>query len=478
MGCCSPSCAKWTTLSVSLVCLIIGLVLAVWWQSLFQKIVYEELSVSNEKTTGYQMWKETPIPMYLEFHLFNWTNSDRVEKYSVKPTFEELGPYTFYEHHIRENITFNDNDTITYMTKRTWQFLEDKSNGSLDDLLTVLNPIVVVVANRIKEEHYLVKRAVNFFFEEKGENIVVKKTVRDLLFEGYNDPLINIALKLNISGLKLPFKKFGWFVDRNNSVTYDGVFNMYSGGDDISKLGLITQWNYEHQTSYYKDTCGVVSGTSGELWYPPLSDDEIAIFASDLCSNVKLHRNGTDYLYGITGNQYVGQADVFDNGTYYKESKCFASGQPTGVRGVSSCKFGAPAYMSFPHFYLSDSVYRNQVEGMNPDPSKHATKISLEPNTGLPLRVYAAFQLNLLMERTEGINILSNIKTTMMPCFWFAQKAELSKDLSSVGKMLLIGKKLGTYTGYGFLVVGVILFGGFVILFKKRWHKEGERLLK
>lgn len=58
---------------------------------------------------------------------------------------------------------------------------------------------------------------------------------------------------------------------------------MYTGKDDISKLGIIAEWNYESQTSYYPDECGLVNGTSGELWYPPHSKEEISIFASDMC---------------------------------------------------------------------------------------------------------------------------------------------------------------------------------------------------
>lgn len=56
------------------------------------------------------------------------------------------------------------------------------------------------------------------------------------------------------------------------------------------------------------------------------------------CSNVKLHRNGTAYVHGIEGNLFEGFADVFDNGTYYESTSCFASNMPTGVRNVSKCK--------------------------------------------------------------------------------------------------------------------------------------------
>lgn len=101
--------------------------------------------MASQNTEGFKMWKETPIPMYMEFYFFNWTNPDKFEKYeTIKPNFVEMGPYTFNEHHIRENVVFNDNDTLTYFNKRTWKFLPDKSAGSLDDQITVLNPIVAV----------------------------------------------------------------------------------------------------------------------------------------------------------------------------------------------------------------------------------------------------------------------------------------------------------------------------------------------
>lgn len=91
------------------------------------------------------MWRETPIPMYLEIYMFNWTNAEQyVLTPSIKPIFNECGPYTFYEHHTRENITFNDNNTLTYFTKRTWRFLPEKSAGSLDDVVITLNPILAV----------------------------------------------------------------------------------------------------------------------------------------------------------------------------------------------------------------------------------------------------------------------------------------------------------------------------------------------
>lgn len=94
------------------------------------------------------MWKETPIPMFLTLYLFNWTNANEVieSKWKVKPKLRECGPYVFTEKHFRVNITFNANDTVTYLQKRVWHFVPDQSNGSLDDKITTVNPIIAVMS--------------------------------------------------------------------------------------------------------------------------------------------------------------------------------------------------------------------------------------------------------------------------------------------------------------------------------------------
>lgn len=70
---------------------------------------------------------------------------------------------------------------------------------------------------------------------------------------------------------------------------------------------------------------------------------------------------------------------------------------------ISSCRFGTPVFMSYPHFYGADEFYVNQVEGLNPSESKHKFYMTLEPNTGVPLEVAARLQLNMLVEEFPNI---------------------------------------------------------------------------
>ncbi len=42
----------------------------------------------------------------------------------------------------------------------------------------------------------------------------MKKTVRELLFDGYSDPILEVASELKkITNISIPFDKFGWFYD-------------------------------------------------------------------------------------------------------------------------------------------------------------------------------------------------------------------------------------------------------------------------
>ena len=96
---------------------------------------------------------------------------------------------------------------------------------------------------------------------------------------------------------------------------------------------------------------------------------------------------------------------LFFLGTMYPENECFCGGQcvPSGVMNISSCRFGSPVFMSYPHFYNADKFYVDQIDGMNPQRENHEFYMILEPTTGIALEVAARFQVNMLVEPISGI---------------------------------------------------------------------------
>lgn len=87
----------------------------------------------------------TPIPIYVKYRMFNWTNSEDIYEPNYKPNLVELGPYVFLEKHMRVNVSFHpENDTVTFDQIRTWHFMPEMSNGTLDDKITNVNVIAAV----------------------------------------------------------------------------------------------------------------------------------------------------------------------------------------------------------------------------------------------------------------------------------------------------------------------------------------------
>lgn len=210
------------------------------------------------------------------------------------------------------------------------------------------------------------------------------KTVREFLFEGYSDPLLNLAsiLPAGVTPVQIPFDKFGWFYSRNGSATYDGVFNMFTGVSDIHKFGEIGQWNYANPTKYYQSPCGIINGSAGEFFPPYQNKDNISLFVSDVCRTLTLQYKEPTIFDGIDGYRYWGDQTMFDNLTTRPENWCYCpSGEcaPSGAADISSCKFGAPAFISFPHFYHADPSYLEAVEGLSPNASIHQLYIDIEP---------------------------------------------------------------------------------------------------
>ncbi|XP_046739504.1 protein croquemort-like isoform X3 [Diprion similis] len=437
--------------------LIGGIAVGLSWMRIFNHILLKEL-ILTPTSTSYDMWKETPIPMYLKLHLYNWTNTQEfTNNATTKPHFVEMGPYVFREQHIKVNQTWNDNGTITFQQRRIWHFDESMSNGSLDDQITNLNVIGVTVGHTVRDEILAVRLAVNVMLGRFSERLFVTKTARELLFDGYSSEFLDFVHSLDIPGVNIPFEKFGWFYGRNLSDTYDGVFNMHTGVENVYNLGVLENWNYRNKTDFWSGECSSIRGTTGELWPPVDRDESIEIFAPDICTSLVLSRANNTEMLNVEGHKYITDRATFDNGTTVPSRACYCIKepcQPSGMLDVSECRFGAPAYVSLPHFYQADDYYINAVTGLEPGEGKYNFEMVLEPTTGIPLNVKAQMQINILVEPVNGIQLLTGIPAeTYIPMLWFSQEAQLSEELASQMETLLMLPMLGHV---GFTVIGAI----------------------
>lgn len=450
------------------------------WPAITKKIVDSQLELTNT-SKSFGMWQETPIPMYMDIYLFNWTNPEEVEKHKYKPKFTEMGPYVFSENHEKVNISWKKDHLVQYNQIRTYHFVPELSNGSLTDQVTNLNVIAVSAAYTVRY-HPLVLLGVDKMFKILNTNISVTKTVGEWLFDGYNDPVLDLIHTINSTQVpQFPFDKFGWFYGRNLSWSYDGLFEMHTGEDDITRLGLLARWNNMSKTDYYDSYCGMVNGTTGELWPPVNSTGNITLFVSDLCRSMMLEYNDTQSIEGINGYVYVGGRHLLDDGNLFPDNKCFCSNKPreegcslpTGVANVSLCRYGAPAFVSYPHFYLSDPYYTDKID-MPCATEKDMFSLTLEPNTGIPLDVKAKLQINLLMQHYSEIDLFSQVEEAFLPAMWFSQRAHITPALATRLQLVLHLPAIGVSVFSVCIVFGVVIFciGVYMALWGKRSVKK------
>lgn len=94
--------------------------------------------------------------------------------------------------------------------------------------------------------------------------------------------------------------------------------------------------------------------------------------------SLTLKSAGESELLGVTGNKYISDEEMFDNGDRVPSRKCYCKDvdcQPSGTLNVSNCKFGAPVFVSLPHFYLADESYTKNLTGMNPKKEDHEFRL-------------------------------------------------------------------------------------------------------
>ncbi|KAF2901037.1 hypothetical protein ILUMI_05149, partial [Ignelater luminosus] len=201
----------------------------------------------------------------------------------------------------------------------------------------------------------------------------------------------------------LHIDNIAFIFQRNNSYTIDGTYSVATGVD--GNIGKIFEWNYHNKILQNKDSCAKLGGSIGEFYSQRRSKDFIEMFIADTCKNYKLDFEEEVQVRGIPGYKYSARHSTLDNGTLVPENKCYCGGEcvPSGTMNITSCAYGAPTFLSLPHFYGADPYYVAQVEGLKPEKSKHEFFVTLEPRIGFCVDIALRLQFSFLLHPVEYI---------------------------------------------------------------------------
>lgn len=92
-------------------------------------------------TYAMNLFERPPLDIFLNIYVWNVTNSNEfLAGIDKKLKFSEVGPYVYKETLENLNTTFNPNGTLTYLTKRTTEFIRERSvSDPNEDVIQCLN---------------------------------------------------------------------------------------------------------------------------------------------------------------------------------------------------------------------------------------------------------------------------------------------------------------------------------------------------
>lgn len=465
---CPKHCARILALMALMAALILllgGVVVLLFDRKLFTTILEKNFPIVPGSPV-YPNWMKLPVPMYTSIYLFNITNLADVQR-GQKPILRQIGPFVYREVHQKVNVVHNSlNDTVTYEQKRTYQFIAEKSNGSLTDPVTILNPPGATVNFLAAKASPFVRMSIDLGLKLIKEPLFVTKPVGQILFDGYQDPLLTATAKLPDIIMPTKMDKFGFFYGRNGSDWFDGVFNMYTGQGNLSRLGQVATWNYTDHLKFYPGHCGQVSG-AGDFFPPGRQRTRVNLFSNDLCRTIELDYEKDGAIDGIETYRYVVKPDYMANKTSRASNWCFNPENeiPSGVYNATACRQGAPVFMSQPHFYQADPFYARQVDGMKPQADLHETAFEIEPQTGVPLTVKARFQVNFHLQPVPQVSLFKSIKTDMFfPVMWTETQVGFQESLAA--KMWFLSHLINicSILGYVMIAIGMGVLLSFVVM--------------
>ncbi|KAM6052571.1 scavenger receptor class B member 1 isoform 2-T2 [Chlamydotis macqueenii] len=439
-------------------------------------LIIKEQVVKNVRidpsSISFSMWKDIPVPFYMSVHFFEVLNPKEVLK-GAKPVLNQRGPYVYREFRYKTNITFHDNDTVSFLEYRKLFFQPHLSNGSEEEYIVVPNILMMGAAVMMENLPNFVKLVLSGALAGLKQQAFMNRTVGEIMW-GYEDPLIDTINAL-VPGL-IPFKgKFGLFVELNNSNS--GLFTVNTGMKNISKVHMVDSWNGLKKVNYWRSSeCNMINGTSGEMWPPFMSPTSLEFYSPDACRSMTLVYEQSGKFKGVPTYRFVAPKTLFANGTDYPPNEGFCPCMQSGIQNVSTCRMNAPMFISHPHFYNADPVLVNAVEGLHPSKDEHALFLDVHPMTGIPMNCSIKLQLNLYIKQVSGIMQTGKIKPVVLPLLWFAESGSIEGSvLKQFYNNLVLIPSLLDYLQYIFLGLSVPLIISAAVLMAKSQGTAAEK---
>lgn len=472
MGC-DQNCGLITGAIIGAVLAVFGGILMPVGDLLIEKTIKREV-VLEEGTMAFKNWVKTGTTVYRQFWIFDVQNPDEVAKNSIKIKVKQRGPYTYRVRYLaKENITQDPKDsTVSFVQPNGAIFEPSLSVGTENDNFTVLN-LAVAAAPHFYQNSFI-QGVLNTLIKKSKSSMFQTRSVKELLW-GYKDPFLSL--------IPYPISTtVGMFYPYNNTV--DGVYKVFNGKDNISKVAIIDTYKGKRNLSYWESYCDMINGTDAASFPPFVEKSRILrFFSPDICRSIYAVFESEVNLKGIPVYRFVLPANAFASPLQNPDNHCFCTEKVIsnnctsyGVLDIGKCKEGKPVYISLPHFLHASPDVSEPIEGLNPNEDEHRTYLDVETITGFTLQFAKRLQVNILVKPARRIEALRNLKRPyIVPILWLNETGTIGDEKAEMFRNQVTGKiKLLGLVERVLLGVGVVMFVAFMISYCACRSKNGK----
>ncbi|KAL5290122.1 SCRB3 family protein [Megaselia abdita] len=361
---------------IGVITLIIGILLSsIPWLDYF---ILKNLRLWND-TLSYYYWQRPGVIRLTKLYIYNVTNPDGFLR-GDKPKLREIGPFVYKEDMEKVNIKFHENFTVSYQHKKILRFVPELSIDKNTEIVTPNIPLLTLTSQS-NSLGILLSKALSLAVNMAKYKPFISVTADQLAF-GYDDALVSLAHTFYPKH-KRPMDRMGLLIGRNGTLTE--VSSIHTGHNSMKNFGYINKLNGLNYISAWKGTsCASVNGSEGSF-FPPRDItklNSVNVYDKDLCRVIPLVYQETVEKDGIEVDLFELDKKAYGNSKDNKENECFddySFAPEVGIQNISPCHYGAPVYLSNPHFYQTDDIYLNSVEGLTPNKTIHKTYFKIQP---------------------------------------------------------------------------------------------------
>ncbi|XP_031776848.1 uncharacterized protein LOC100123085 [Nasonia vitripennis] len=451
---------------------------------------------------GWQMryiWGKLPFSIDMKFYMFNLTNPDEVDN-GAKPIMQEIGPYVYSEYAEKAFQEDHDEDDSVSYNARSYFYFNPEKTAPLTGYEEIIVPnyvglgtMNIVVKERPGATNIVGKAIDNIL--RKPNSLFEKKRVKDILFDGMplDCTVKDFAGAALCNELKGQYKDFGLILVEENQYILSLIgprngtdsprMRVYRGVKNLSKLTELIMYADKTNMSVWEDDyCDKFRGTEATLFRPFLNNkgkDDLDLVYSSLCRSFTLRADGFGEWNGLKTIRYT--TDLGTDGRTNPKDRCYCEDPKNPDTCMKKGAYDAykcvrlPLIFTNPHFYLADSSYLSQVDGLSPNKEKHMISIEIDPFTGIPLHTHTRAQFNLNIFKIDKFRLMNKFPEALLPILWIEQEMQLPAFLTEEIKFFHQSFAFGLTVQYLLMFSGLLLcgFSGF-LMFKEHRKKKME----